>query len=89
MQRDYKQRNNNQRDDKQQDRRPLDLLTKFRDSTVFVQLRGTREYKGTLRGYDVHMNLVLDDTKEIEDNKTIRILGRTIIRGDNVVFISP
>ena len=26
--------------------------------------------------------------KDIE-NKTIRILGRSIIRGDNVVFISP
>ena len=78
-----------QREDEQQDRRPLDLLTKFRDSTVIVHLRGTKDYRGTLRGYDVHMNLVLDDTKEIEDNKTIRILGRTIIRGDNVVFISP
>jgi len=78
-----------QREQRNQDTRPLDLLTKCIDSTVIVHLKGTKEYKGTLRGYDVHMNLVLDDTKEIEDNKTIRILGRSIIRGDNVVFISP
>ena len=78
-----------QREHKTQDSRPLDLLTKCIDSTVIVHLKGTKEYKGTLRGYDVHMNLVLDDTKEIEENKTIRILGRSIIRGDNVVFISP
>ncbi len=78
-----------QREHRNQDSRPLDLLTKCIDSTVIVHLKGTKEYKGTLRGYDVHMNLVLDDTKEIEENKTIRILGRSIIRGDNVVFISP
>ncbi len=74
---------------KKQETRPFDLLTNSIDSTVIVNLKGRKEYKGTLRGYDVHLNLVLDDTKEIEENKVKRILGRSIIRGDNVVFISP
>ena len=38
--------------------------------------------------FDQHLNLVLDEAEEIKDNKTRR-LGMIIVRGDNVVFISP
>ncbi|MGP8338028.1 MAG: LSM domain-containing protein, partial [Methanosarcinaceae archaeon] len=48
-----------------------------------------REFKGELQGYDVHMNLVLDKAEEIKDGESIRKMASVVIRGDNVVYVSP
>jgi small nuclear ribonucleoprotein len=58
--------------------RPLDVLEEALEETVTVELKGGNVYEGELAGYDQHMNLVI----ESGDNTTI-------IRGDNVVSISP
>jgi len=42
-----------------------------------------------LQGYDMHLNLVLENTEEIKDGKSIEKYGTMIIRGDNVIYISP
>jgi small nuclear ribonucleoprotein len=56
---------------------------------VLVRLKGGRSYRGKLQGFDQHMNLVLEETEDISDtNNTIRI-GTIIVRGDNVVILSP
>jgi small nuclear ribonucleoprotein (snRNP)-like protein len=34
------------------------------DKRVFVNLQGGRKVSGTLRGYDLFLNLVLDNAKE-------------------------
>ncbi len=60
--------------------RPLDVLEASLNEQVTVRLKGGEEFEGILTGYDQHMNLVLEDTDE-EDT--------TIIRGDNLVSISP
>jgi len=65
-----------------------ELLTKALGNTVLVRLKGGREVRGVLMSFDQHLNLVLDEAEEIKDNKTRR-LGMIIVRGDNVVFISP
>ena len=65
-----------------------ELLTKALGNTVLVRLKGGREVRGVLMSFDQHLNLVLDVAEEIKDNKTRR-LGMIIVRGDNVVFISP
>ena len=39
-------------------------LNKLIDTTVRVKCLGGRELKGTLKGYDELVNLVLDDTDE-------------------------
>ena len=39
--------------------RPLDVLKQALNNRVIVTLRGGREYRGTLEGYDLHLNLVL------------------------------
>ena len=57
--------------------RPLDVLEASLGETVTVQLKGGEIFEGELAGYDQHMNLVVED----EDT--------TIIRGDNVVSITP
>ncbi|MHC1625282.1 MAG: LSM domain-containing protein [Methermicoccaceae archaeon] len=67
--------------------KPLDVLNSIRGKPIIVRLRGAREFQGILNGYDIHMNLVLDDAKEMLDEETKRI-GTIVVRGDNVVYIS-
>ena len=69
--------------------KPLSLLGQSISKNVLVELRGSREYRGTLNGYDPHMNLVLKNVEELYDNEVRRKLETTIVRGDNVIFISP
>jgi len=69
--------------------KPLKLLHASLNSRVMVELRGGVEYHGTLDGYDVpHMNLVLKNADELiktEKKKHDKI----IVRGDNIIYISP
>jgi len=69
--------------------RPLDVLNRALGSSVLVSLKGSREFRGRLSGFDVHVNLVLDEAEEIQGGQTVKRYGTMIIRGDNVVFISP
>ncbi|KAI5210689.1 hypothetical protein E4T39_00205 [Aureobasidium subglaciale] len=39
-------------------------LKKYLDRRLFVQLNGSRKVIGVLRGYDVFLNIVLDDAVE-------------------------
>ena len=69
--------------------RPLDVLNESLDAQIIVKLRGGREFRGKLQGYDVHMNLVLDNAEELENKECVRKLGTVVVRGDNVVYVSP
>jgi small nuclear ribonucleoprotein len=55
---------------------------------VLVELRGGRGVRGKLFSFDQHMNLVLEDAEEISGNQGKK-LGTIIVRGDNVVLVSP
>jgi small nuclear ribonucleoprotein len=68
--------------------RPLDILNNALNTPVIVRLKGAREFRGNLQGYDVHMNLVLEEAEELKEGEA-RKLGTVIIRGDNVVYLSP
>lgn len=70
-------------------RRPLDTLNQAIGSTVLVGLKGGRELRGKLVSYDAHVNLVLDEAEIIQSEEASKRFGTMIIRGDNVVFISP
>ena len=70
-------------------RRPLEILDKaLNQKPVIVSLKGGRELRGILQGNDVHMNLVLDNAEEEIDGVTEK-RGTLIVRGDNVLYISP
>ena len=69
--------------------KPLNVLNQAVGSNVMVVLKGEREYRGILDGYDPHMNLVLRNAEERLDGQPTRSLSVVIVRGDNVIYISP
>ena len=69
--------------------RPLDLLNNAKNKEVLVHLKGDKQFVGTLLAFDIHINLVLDNTKEMQDNEIKRNIGLTFLRGDTIIFISP
>ena len=69
--------------------KPLNLLNQSLSSKVLVELKSKREYRGILEGYDPHMNLVLKNVEEYHEKELQRKLDLTIVRGDNVIYISP
>lgn len=68
---------------------PLKILESSLSKVVLVRLKGGRSLRGKLEGYDQHMNLVLAEAEDISDLNNIHALGSIIVRGDNVVIISP
>lgn len=69
--------------------KPLTVLGQAVNKNVIVELKGRREYRGVLDGYDPHMNVVLRNAEEYHEGRLTRRLGVVIVRGDNVIYISP
>lgn len=69
--------------------RPLDLLNNSKNKEVLVHLKGDKQFVGTLLAFDIHINVVLDNTKEMQNNEIKRNIGLTFLRGDTIIFISP
>ncbi|MFY9606070.1 MAG: LSM domain-containing protein [Thermoplasmata archaeon] len=69
--------------------KPLAVLNKSINQQVIVELKGKRGYRGILDGYDPHMNLVLRNVEETYESNVVRKMESTIVRGDNVIYISP
>ena len=72
----------------------MELLQKSIGAQVLVELKGKRKIKGRLRGFDQHLNLILEDADEIAFNsetneETIEQVQTVVVRGDNVVIVSP
>ncbi len=64
------------------------LLSENLGKLVLVKLRGNRLLRGILKSYDQHLNIVMDDAEEVYEEGTKK-LGTVIIRGENVILISP
>ena len=69
--------------------RPLDLLNNSKGKEILVQLKSEKQLVGTLLAFDIHINIVLDNAKEMQGNELKRNIGLTFLRGDTIVFISP
>lgn len=65
------------------------ILSDAIGQVVLVRLRGDRDVRGRLRSFDVYLNIVLDNAEEIKSDGSTRKLGTIVIRGENVVLISP
>ena len=70
--------------------KPLKILHGSLNNRVMVELRSGRGYHGTLDGYDVpHMNLVLKNVEEMDNGQSIGKHNTVIVRGDNIIYVSP
>lgn len=67
--------------------RPLDVLGSSQDKKIIVKTKNGDDIVGTLKAFDSHINVWLDDA-EIQGEKSIK-LGKVLIRGDSIVYISP
>ena len=59
------------------------------NKVVLIKLKGNKTIRGNLLGFDQHMNLLLDQSEEIPSEGDAKSLGSIVVRGDNVVMISP
>ncbi len=69
--------------------RPLDLLNNSKGHEVLVHLKSGKQFTGTLLAFDIHINLVMDNVKQMEDGEVKTSLGLTFLRGDTIIYISP
>ena len=67
---------------------PLNILEKSMKKRISIILKDGRSLEGTLTGFDDYMNMVLEDTEEDSSDGKKR-LGTIILRGNNVVSLSP
>lgn len=71
-----------------EDKRPLDVLDAAKGDNVIANLKNGSTVSGTLRAFDLHLNMWLEDaTVQNGDGKTQ--YGKLLVRGDNVVIVSP
>jgi len=69
--------------------RPLDVLNASKGKEILVQLKNNKQMVGKLLAFDIHINVVLDNAKEVENGEQSRNYGLVFLRGDTIIFISP
>jgi len=71
----------------------VDMAVKVLDESVgkvvLIKLKGGKVIRGRLQGFDQHMNLSLEKAEEVLEDGKSNSLGSLIVRGDNIVMISP
>ncbi len=66
-----------------------EILEQNLGKMVIVRLKGGRSLRGKLKGFDQHLNLVIEETEDTTSVENVKRLGLIIVRGDNVVLVSP
>jgi small nuclear ribonucleoprotein len=69
--------------------RPLDALNRARDKRVIVELKNGKQFIGTLKSFDIHINVVLENAEERVEGEVTRKIGVAFVRGDTITVISP
>jgi len=71
----------------------VDMAVKALDESinkmVLIKLKGNKTIRGNLLGFDQHMNLLLNQSEEVPSEGDTITLGSIVVRGDNVIMISP
>lgn len=65
------------------------MLNESRGKNVLVETKNGKQFIGKLKAFDIHINIVLEDTEERENGEMKRKLGQVFLRGDTIIFVSP
>eukprot|EP01023_Acetabularia_acetabulum_P000642 TRINITY_DN10263_c0_g1_i1.p4 TRINITY_DN10263_c0_g1~~TRINITY_DN10263_c0_g1_i1.p4 ORF type:complete len:106 (+),score=17.45 TRINITY_DN10263_c0_g1_i1:29-319(+) len=72
---------------------PSELLDKCVGTRIWVIMKGEREFIGTLQGFDVYVNMVLEDVEEYETSGTeqrlVKNLTQILLNGSQVAMLVP
>ena len=63
------------------------LMNNNKSKEISLRLRNNKTVSGTLKDFDIHMNLTLDNAQEITEGESVN-LGTILLRGDNILSIS-
>jgi len=67
--------------------RPLDVLGNSLEKRILIRTKRGDDIVGVLKAFDSHINIALDEASISGENEVQ--LGTVLVRGDNIVFISP
>lgn len=66
--------------------KPLDALNGFVGNQVLVRLKNGMDVRGTLKAFDIHINLVLENAEYTEEDVTKKVTT-LFVRGDMILFV--
>lgn len=69
--------------------RPFDLLNKSIVQQVLIRLKNGIDIRGKVASFDAHMNMVIENAEELDEGNLKTKLGTILLRGGNILFISP
>ncbi|KAH0464549.1 hypothetical protein IEQ34_007335 [Dendrobium chrysotoxum] len=70
---------------------PSELIDRCIGSKIWVIMKGDKELVGTLRGFDVYVNMVLEDVTEYEitaEGRRITKLDQILLNGNNIAIVN-
>ncbi|KAL8105155.1 hypothetical protein AgCh_029086 [Apium graveolens] len=68
---------------------PYELIDRCIGSKIWVIMKGDKELVGTLRGFDVYVNMVLEDVTEYEftaEGRRVTKLDQILLNGNNIAI---
>jgi len=68
--------------------RPIDVLNNAKGKRVLIKLKKGEEISGILLALDLHLNMWIEEA-ELLSNENKTKLGTVLVRGDNVIYVSP
>jgi small nuclear ribonucleoprotein (snRNP)-like protein len=69
---------------------PIKKVFSLVDSRIIVEIKDEeRKFQGRLMAVDEYLNIHLEETVELVGNERGRNLGTVVIRGNNILTISP
>ncbi|MCK4927717.1 MAG: small nuclear ribonucleoprotein [Candidatus Aenigmarchaeota archaeon] len=69
------------------DNRPLNQLDTFENKKVEILLKNSNKITGTMKAYDLNLNLHLEDAEETDSESKIK-LGSVLLRGSMIININ-
>ncbi len=69
--------------------RPFDLLNKAIGQQVMIRLKNGTDIRGKVVSFDAHMNIVIESAEELDEGNLKAKIGTILLRGGNILFISP